>query len=208
SFEPNGFGSVKAIPTPTLYSRAVVSLKSQLTTTDTGEDCILALANDPSAILIHGNADLKAQCGVAVHGGIDHNASTPVRGGISFNGGGVVNITHLYVAAPSTNCPDNGTHCQQFASNAALPASAVSTNASTPDPYAAQIASLFAAPPPAGVNAISIKTAGSGYTDGTCTFTVTGGTFYGAGNAPAIFTAAVSKGKVSKIGSILDPGAY
>ena len=208
SFEPNGFGSVKPIPTPTLYARSVVSVKSKLTTTNTGVDCILALANDPSAILVRGNADLKAQCGVAVDGGIDQNAGTPVRGGISFNGGGIVNITHLNVAASSTNCPDNGTHCQQFASTAPLPASAVSTKASTPDPYAAQVTSLFANPPPAGVNAISIKTAGSGYTDGTCTFTGTGGTFYSTGSTPVIFTATVSKGKVSKIGSILDPGAY
>jgi len=94
SFEPNGFGSVKPIPTPTLYARSVVSVKSKLTTTNTGVDCILALANDPSAILVRGNADQKAQCGVADDGGSDQNEGTPVRCGISYDGDGIVNTLY------------------------------------------------------------------------------------------------------------------
>jgi putative Flp pilus-assembly TadE/G-like protein len=212
SFEPNGSGSIQPIPTPTLIARAIVSLFSQLTNT-TATDCVLALANDPAAILVTGSGDMKANCGVSIDGGIDQNAASPIQGGISFNGGGVVNINHLYVAAPSTNCPDNGTHCQQFGSTAALPASAVTTNTPTPDPYAPQIASLFANPPPAGASVINPQATGSGYTGPTCTFTIVGGTFYGAANTPAKFTANIGTsgnklGQVTSIAAIIDPGAY
>jgi hypothetical protein len=44
---------------------------------------------------------------------------------------------------------------------------------------------------------------GSGYTSGTRTFTVVGGT-----GTPAKFTATVAGGKVTTIGSVTDPGAY
>jgi hypothetical protein len=44
---------------------------------------------------------------------------------------------------------------------------------------------------------------GSGYTNGTRTFTVVGGT-----GTPAKFTATVSGGKVTAIVSVIDPGAY
>ena len=213
SLQPNGIGRVQAIPTPVLGVRAVVSAKSQLKTT-TSKDCVLALANDPQAIFIHGNGDLQAQCGISIDGGLDQNAGTPVQGGITFSGANaIVNINTLNVAAKTANCPDNGSHCQQFGSAAPLPASAVTTNEATPDPYAPQIIKLFQIPPPAGANAVAIKTAGSGYTGPTCTFTVAGGTFYGPASTPATFTATVAtsganKGKVTAIVRVIDPGAY
>jgi hypothetical protein len=217
STQPNGAGRIKAIPTPTLMVRAVVSAKSQLNTT-TSSDCILALANDPQAIYVHGGGDPQAKCGIAIDGGIDQKdaflPSPPVQGGITFSGNvSRINVNRLTVAAPTANCPDDGTHCQLFGSTAPLPASAVVTNTPTADPYAPQIAKLFQTPPPAGVSLVSIKTTGAGYSDPpapatTCTFTVQGGTFYTAANTPAIFTATVSKGKVTKFGTILDPGAY
>ena len=218
SLEPNGLGHTQAIPTPTLLARAVVSAKSQLNTTN-GGNCVLALANDPRAIFIHGNGDPQAKCGFAVDGGLDQNAGTPVQGGITFSGANAkVNIglpgqIALTVAATTANCPDNGAHCQQYGSTAAMPASAVKTNTATPDPFAPQIASLFQTPLPAGANAVAISSAGAGYTGGTCTFTVTGGTFYGATSTPTKFTATVpttgpNKGKVTAIAAVIDPGAY
>jgi len=227
STEPNGIGRIKAIPAPTLMVRAVVSAKSQLSTT-TSSDCILALANDPKAIYVHGGGDIQAKCGIAIDGGIDQidsfNPGAPV-GGIWFadrvskinicasdTPGNPPDGCGLNVTAPTANCPDDGTHCQLFQSTAPLPASKVHTNTPTPDPYAPQIAKLFQTPPPAGVNDVSIDNSGAGYSDPpsgtTCTFTITGGTFYGPTNTPAIFTATVTKGKVTKIGQILDPGAY
>jgi hypothetical protein len=50
---------------------------------------------------------------------------------------------------------------------------------------------------------VAISAQGSGYTNGTRTFTVVGGT-----GMPAKFTATVSSGKVTTIGSVTDPGAY
>lgn len=210
SLQPNGIGHVQPIPTPILGARAVVSVKSQLNTT-TSSDCILALANDPQAILIHGLGDPQAKCGIAIDGGVDQNSGTPVVGGITFNGNNAkVNINKLNVAAPTANCPDDGTHCQLFGSFAPLPASAVTTNIATNDPFAPQIAALFHNPPPAGVSDIAISSGGSGYTaSATCTFTVTPGTFYGTASTPAKFTATTNRnGTVIRIGSILDPGAY
>jgi hypothetical protein len=49
---------------------------------------------------------------------------------------------------------------------------------------------------------------GSGYTNGTCTFTVTGGTYYTTTASPAKFTATISGGKIYSITSVIDPGAY
>jgi hypothetical protein len=204
SLEPTTqIGGVQAIPTPTLKARAVVSAKSITTTTATnGVDCILALANDPQAVLVHGGGDIKAACGLSIDGGRDQNVSGTALGGITFSGSNSkVNISSLVVSANSTNCPDGGAHCQQYGSAAALPASAVLTNTATQDPYA----SLTYPTPPLGVQTggVVINAAGSGYTNGTCTFTVTGGT-----GTPAKFTATISGGKVTAIRSVTDPGAY
>jgi hypothetical protein len=207
SIEPNGLGHVQSIPAPTLLARAVVSVKSQTeTVTRTGTDCILALANDAQAVLVHGNnADIKGNCGLAIDGGRDQNVNGPPLGGISFSGAAAkVNISTLVIAGPATStiCPDNGTHCQQFGSTAALPATAVKINTPTPDPYAAH---LNFPTPPSGVqtNGVVRTAQGSGYTNGTRTFTVVGGT-----GTPAKFTATVALGKVTTIGSVIDPGAY
>jgi Flp pilus assembly protein TadG len=210
SLQPTGqIGKVQAIPTPTLLARAIVSANSTTTTTN-GGDCILALANSTSAVLVHGNGDLTAKCGVSVDGGRDQNVGTPV-GGITFNGAHAkINISALTISGPpsSTVCPDGGVHCQTYGSTAALPASAVFTNTATADPYAA---TLNFPTPPSGVKTggVAIKTAGSGYTNGTCTFTVTGGTPYVSGTpSPVIFKATISGGQVTAIQSITDPGAY
>jgi hypothetical protein len=209
SLQPNGHvGQVQGIPTPVLLARATVSVRSQLSST-TASDCILALANDPQAILVHGGGDLQAKCGIAIDGGLDQNAGTPVVGGVTFNGNNAaINVNKLNVAAPSASCPDNGTHCQLYGSTAPLPASAVTTQIATQDPYAPLIASMFQSPPPAGVSAITIVNAGSYPKNSTCTFTVTGGTFYGTSSTPAIFTAAADKNGNLTNASILDPGAY
>jgi Flp pilus assembly protein TadG len=206
SFEP-GRPVIKAIPTPTLLARSIVRATST-TTTGNGNDCILALANDPQAIRIHGNGDPSAQCGFAVDGGLDQNAGKPVQGGITFNGANAkVNINSLTVAAKTANCPDGGAHCQQY--NSTAPLTAVATNTATADPYASQVAALFTTTP-LGVKTggVAITKAGSGYTGATCTFTVTGGTYYTATSSPAQFTATISGGKVTAITAVTDPGAY
>jgi len=208
SMEPTGRSfKVKSIPAPTLMARAVVSAKSTTTTTTTnGADCVLALANATNAIQVSGNGDLKAACGLAIDGGRDQNVSGTPLGGITFSGGhAAVNITTLVVASSSTNCPDTGAHCQKFGSTAALPASSVLTNTATQDPYAA---TLNFPTPPSGVKtggaAITAGKQGTGYTNGTRTFTVVGGTY----TFPAKFTATVASGKVTAILSVIDPGAY
>jgi hypothetical protein len=217
SLEPGVGQLVQSIPTPTLKARAIVSLRvSTQTVTKSGTDCILALANDPQAVLVHGgsNADLTADCGVAIDGGLDQNPGTPIQGGITFNGSkSKVNILGLVVAAKSANCPDGGVHCQQYGSTAAL--TNVITGMPTQDPYAAEVAHMFQAGgvgvAPLGVQTggVAVKSPGSGYTNGTCTFTVSGGTYYGTTSTPATFTAIINKnGTVGSIGSITDPGAY
>jgi hypothetical protein len=210
SVEPsNRAGRVQAIPTPVLLARSVASVRSQLITTNSS-DCILALANDTQAILLHGQGDIQAKCGVAIDGGLDQNRGTPVVGGITFNGNGTaVNINKLNVAAATASCPDNGTHCQQFGSTVPLPPSAVTTNKATLDPYLPQVTALFQTIP-ADVSAIAVKAAGTGYTkNASCTFTVMGGTYYSATSSPAIFTATTDKnGEINGVGSISDPGAY
>lgn len=201
---------VQSIPTPILKARAVVSLTDSMqTVTKAGTDCILALANDPGAITVHGgsNADLMASCGVAIDGGLDQNANGTANGGITFNGSkSKVNIEALVVAAKTANCPDGGVHCQQFNSTAAL--TQVATNTPTPNPYHSQVVALFQTAPPLGAQTVAITKAGSGYTNGTCRFTVAGGTYYGTTSSPTIFTATISGGKVTAIGSVTDPGAY
>jgi hypothetical protein len=111
-------------------------------------------------------------------------------------------------AAATGNCPDAGAHCQQYGSSAAL--TNVYFNKPTPDPYASQVSQIFQTAPPLGVKTggVAIKTVGSGYTNGSCTFTISGGTYYGTSSTPATFTATIKNGKVSTIGSVSDPGAY
>jgi hypothetical protein len=188
------------IPEPTIKARAIVSIASLTqTVTNPGTDCVLALANDSSAVLVHGTGDLKANCGIAVDGGLDQNPGTPVLGGITFNGApSMVNITNLTVAAASTNCP--GSHCYLYnPSTSLLPASAVKTSTPTADP----LTGVAFPTVPLGVNSVIIKATGSGYTNGTQTFTVVSGT-----GTPAQFTATVSGGKVTAIVAVTDPGAY
>jgi Flp pilus assembly protein TadG len=227
SLEPvtGHIGRVQAIPTPTLKARAIVSVNISTNTTPPtkGGDCILALANDAGAVTIHGTpANLQAACGIAIDGGIDQNVSGTPKGGITFSGNPTIHIgcnvisnptcpvltpTPLVVAASSTGCPS--AHCFWFnPSGTALPSSAVKTGTATPDPYAAQVATLFSTAPPAGVKTGGVAAngtlpLGAGYTNGTCTFTVTGGT-----GTPAKFTATIAGGKVTAIGSVTDPGAY
>jgi hypothetical protein len=210
SLEPGVGTLVQSIPHPTLLARAIVSLyEGSKTVTTEGTDCILALANDPQAIRVHGLGDPSAQCGLAIDGGLDQNIGTPVQGGITFNGANAkVNINALVVAAATANCPDGGAHCQQYNSTAAL--TNVTKNTKTPDPYAAQITALFQTTP-LGVQTggVAIKTAGAGYTTGTCTFTVSGGTYYDTTtSSPVKFTATISGGKVTGIPTVTDPGAY
>ena len=218
SLEPTShIGRVQAIPTPTLKARAVVAIKVVTTpaTTTTGTDCILALANDPAAVTVHGGPSdtITADCGIAIDGGRDQNVNGTPLGGITFNGQAKVNIgdpikepVPLIVASNSTNCPSS--HCfWDNPSTTPLPASAVKTNTATPDPYAAQIATIFQTPPPLGVKTggvvVTTGKSGAGYTNGTRTFTVVGGT-----GTPAKFTATVASGKVTAILSVIDPGAY
>jgi len=79
-----------------------------------------------------------------------------------------------------------------------LPASAVSLNTAT-------LATAIAFPTvPFGVQSATVQAAGSGYTNGTRTFTVQGGT----GTFPAKITATVSGGKITGIPTVVDPGAY
>jgi Flp pilus assembly protein TadG len=215
---------VQAIPTPTLIARAIVSMhESTVTTTTNGADCILALANATNAVQVEGGGDLVAKCGVSIDGGLDQNPGSPVLGGITYNGTNAkAEVTTLVVSANtpySTQCPvgSQGAHCLLYDSNhpnggstTQLPTSDFFSNTATQDPYASAVATLFQTAPPAGVQTggVAIKTAGSGYTNGTCTFTVTGGTYYNTTSSPATFTATVSGGKVTAIGTVSDPGAY
>jgi Flp pilus assembly protein TadG len=214
SLRPTGqLGKVQAIPTPTIKARAIVSAKSTTTTTTSnGTDCVLALANGTNAVTVSGNGILAAACGVSIDGGRDQNVSGTPLGGITFNGGHArVNISSLVVASGSTNCPDDGTHCQQACSPQPCTApklTAILTNTATQDPYAA---TLNFPTPPSGVRTGGVAITapisshqGSGYTNGTAqTFSVVGGT-----GTPAKFTATVSGGKVTAIVSVIDPGAY
>jgi len=208
SFMP-GVRAIESIPTPTLAARAIVSAKSQTqTTTSKGTDCILALANDPAAVLVHGKGNLETNFGVAIDGGLDQNVSGTAVGGITFNGSpAAVHISNLIVTSSSTGCPS--AQCFLYNSTSALPASEVFTKTATADPYAAQIAALFQTTP-LGVQTggVALKIAGSGYTNGTCKFTVTGGTYYTTTSSPAKFTATISGGKVTGPITVTDPGAY
>jgi hypothetical protein len=225
SLEPAAAGHiVQAIPHPTLKSRAVVSLLNLTQTiTTAGTDCILALANATNAVQVEGGGDLVARCGVAIDGGLDQNPGSPVLGGITFNGANAkAEVYTLVVSSNSvygTECPvgSQGPHCYLYdsahphgGSTTQLPTSDFYSNTATADPYASAVAAIFQTAPPSGVQTggVAINTQGSGYTNGTCTFTVTGGTYYGTSSSPATFTATISKGKVTAIASVTDPGAY
>jgi Flp pilus assembly protein TadG len=205
SLEPGSTTLVTAIPTPTLTGRAVVATLSQTSTqTVNGADCVLALANDSQAILVHGGGDLRGNCGIAADGGIDQNVSGTPLGGITFSGANsATHIAALVVAASSTGCPS--THCFLFnPSTSALPVANITTSTATQDPYA----SLTFPTPPLGVQTGGVAPngtlpLGAGYTNGACTFTVTGGT-----GTPAKFAATILGGTVSAIGAVTDPGAY
>jgi hypothetical protein len=140
---------------------------------------------------------------------LTQNAGTPIQGGITFNGANAkINVNALVVAAATANCPDGGAHCQKYNSTAAL--TNVVKNTPTPDPYASQITALFQTTP-LGVQTggVAIKTAGAGYTNGTCTFTVPGGTYFDTTvSSPVKFTATISGGKVTGTPTVTDPGAY
>jgi Flp pilus assembly protein TadG len=198
--------AIPGVPTlPTLKARAIVSqVGTPTTTTTTGTDCVLALANATNAVQVDGNGDLNANCGISIDGGRDQNASGTILGGIHFNGGNAkINVSALVVASNSTECPEaTAQHCYLFnPTTSPLPASAVHTNTATPDPYA----SLAFPTPPSGVKTggVASTAQGSGYTNGTRTFTVVGGT-----GTPAKFTATVSGGRVTGTPIVTDPGAY
>jgi len=221
SFEPNGLGAVKAIPTPTLVARSVVSMNIIVTTTVQGNSCILALANDRNAVQVRGNGVINARCGILIDGGRDQNARTPninsspacsdgttaPCGGLTLSGSNAkVAIDDLTVTASTTgpsgsSCPDP-TRCLVFNSTTPLPTSKIFLNTHTPDPYAGRI---FTKPTGQVVTAVVPVAAnpGAGYTNGTRTLTVV------SGSGPAAkFTANVVAGKVTTVGGIVDPGQY
>jgi hypothetical protein len=221
SMEPNGLGAVKPIPTPRLVARSVIAIDLVITQTVTGTSCILTLANDRNAIQVRGNGDIHANCGLLIDGGRNQNArtpsitsapncsdgTTPPCGGLTLSGSNaMVHITNLTTAASTAgpanqSCPDP-TRCFLYnPATTALPLSAIFRNVATPDPYAGRI---FTKPAGVVVTAIAaVAGTGNGYTNGTRTFTVQGGT-----GSPAKFTATVSAGKISSVPAIVDPGQY
>jgi len=223
SFEPNGLGVIKPIPTPTLVARSVVAINLIVTTVPPqGSSCILTLANARNAIQVRGNGDIHANCGLLIDGGRHQNARTPNLnsapncsdgtsppcGGLTLSGSNaMVHITNLTTAANTAgpanqSCPDP-TRCFLYnPSTTAMPTSAIFTNIETPDPYLGRV---FAKPAGVVVTAIAVASGktGSGYTNGTRTFTVQGGT-----GIPAKFTATVTGGKISSTPALIDPGAY
>ena len=222
SWEPNGLGVIKPIPTPTLVARSVVNIIFDITTTPPqGSSCILALANNRNAIQVRGNGDIHANCGLLIDGGRDRNARTPNLnsapncsdgtappcGGLTLAGSNaMVHITNLTTAASTAgpanqSCPDP-TRCFLYnPSTTALPTSAIFTNTATPDPYAGRIFTKPAGVVVTAVAVVSGKT-GSGYTNGIRTFTVQGGT-----GIPAKFSAIVTGGRISSVPALIDPGA-
>lgn len=187
------------ITEPNIGASAVVSWTS-ITVTSNGGGCVLGLANDPLAVLVRGNGDLRANCGVFVDGGRDQNVSVPPLGSLTLNGNNaVVHVSSLRVAASTAPCP--GPNCFQFTPlTTPLPASAVALNTPT-------LATALVFPtPPLGAQSVTVQATGSAYTkNSTRTFTVQGGTF----TFPAKFTATIDNtGKVSGIVAVIDPGAY
>jgi putative Flp pilus-assembly TadE/G-like protein len=221
SLEPNGMGATKAIPTPTLVARSVVAINLVVTQTVQGNSCILALANDRNAVQVRGNGNINARCGVLIDGGRDQNARTPninsspvcsdgttaPCGGLTLSGTNAkVSIDDLTVAASTagptgSSCPDPN-RCLIFNTTTPLPTSKIFLKTATPDPYAGRI---FTKPAGQVVTTVVPVAAnpGNGYTNGTRTFTVVGGS-----GPAAKFTANVVGGKVSTFGGIVDPGQY
>jgi len=221
SLEPNGLEATKPIPTPTLVARSVVSMNIVVTTTVQGNSCILALANDRNAVQVRGNGNINARCGVLIDGGRDQNPRTPninsspacgdgttaPCGGLTLWGSNAkVSIDDLTVAASSpgptgSSCP-SATRCLVFNSTTPLPTSKIFLNTTTPDPYAGRIFAKPAGQVVTGVVLVASKP-GAGYTNGTRTFTVVGGS-----GPAAKLTATIVAGKVTVVGGIVDPGQY
>jgi hypothetical protein len=185
------------ITEPNIGASAVVSWTST-TVTSSGGGCVLGLANDPLAVLVRGNGDLQANCGLFVDGGRDQNVSVPPLGSLTFSGNNTsVHVSSLRVAASTAPCP--GPKCFQFTpSTTLLPASAVSLDTAT------QATSIAFPTIPLGAQSATLQAAGSGYTNGPRTFTVQGGT----GTFSAKITANVSGGKITGTPTVIDPGAY
>jgi Flp pilus assembly protein TadG len=218
--EPTASGmGVKAIPTTILAARAVVSIKLDLTSnTPQGNSCILTLANARNAIQVRGNGDIHANCGLLIDGGRRQNASeapqacsdgtAPPCGGLTLEGANAfVHISNLTVAASTagpaeSSCPDPNRCFLYNPTTTVLPTSKIFTNVETPDPFAGR---TFKKPDGQVVTGVTLVNTqpGSGYTNGTRTFTVVGGT-----GPAAKFTATVSGGKVTSNGVIVDPGQY
>jgi hypothetical protein len=195
---PVSFGNIN-IAEPNVGASAVVTWSST-TVTSSGGGCVLGLANDPLAVLIRGNGNLQANCGLFVDGGRDQNVTVPPLGSLTFSGGNTsVHVSSLRVAASTAPCP--GPKCFQFTpSTTLLPASAVSLNAAT------QATTIAFPTVPLGAQSVTVSAPGSAYTkNSTRTFTVQGGT----STFPAKFTATIDNtGKVSAIVAVIDPGAY
>jgi Flp pilus assembly protein TadG len=227
SLEPKHPGLIQAIPTPVLKARSVVSMsESTKTVTTNGADCILSLANAANSITVEGGADLVAKCGVAVDGGLDQHPGTPVIGGITYNGSGaIIEVASLTVAGNYTEnaeCNTNAQHCYQWSatlsppanggtthSTTVLPAADFQANTATQDPYAASVAAMFQSGgigvPPEGVTSVTINQGGSGYTNGTRVFTLGNN---GNPTVSAQVVVTVTKGSVSAVLGVFDPGVY
>ena len=191
------FGAVDNILGPTIGAYAIAAFS---TVTTGGGGCVLAMANDPTAVTVTGIGILAANCGLFIDGGIDQNGPTP-KGDVTFNGlNAKIQVTSLTIAASSSaGCPSS--HCFSFSPQPnppLLPASAVKTNTATADPYAARAFTR-----PVGATTAVLVTAGTGYTTGVRTFKVVGGT-----GIPAEFTATVTGGQVGGPITIIDAGAY
>jgi hypothetical protein len=203
SLEPSADGTgFQAIPAPVLKSRSVVSVKSRIEARQ-GTDCMLVLANARNAIQVRSaNTDLVARCGLAIDGGRAQNPGTPPIGDITFSGPAKVHIDSLVVAAASSlTCPDGGVQCFKWSATSTttplLPTDVI-PNTATSDPYAAGL-NFPTAPSGVKTGGVAITNQGAGYTDGTRTFTTTGG---------AKFTANVIGGEVTSIIAVTDPGVY
>lgn len=112
---------------------------------------------------------------------------------------------NLNLAAPVTDINANGTSCSSPCAN--------QTHGLIffQDRNATTTTSLDSAsnPWPYGVTAASVTAGGNGYTNGTQTFTVIGGTTAGGTtNNAATFTATVTNGAVTAVVAITNPGAY
>lgn len=229
SLEPKVSGnkiSVQSISSiaPTLKVRATVSMaETTVTTTTNGADCILSLANATNSVTVEGGGDLVARCGVAIDGGLDQNHSTPVIGGITFNGSGakaeVASLTMAGNHTENAECNTNAQHCYLWSatqsppagtgSTTVLPAADFAANTATQDPYATTVAAMFQSGgigvPPQGIASVTINQSGSGYTNGTRVFTLGNN---GNPTVPAQVVVTVSGGKVTAVVGVFDPGVY